>query len=323
MARGQRARRPNWRCSVAVLCLTLAGCSSGGRINTDVQSYRAERNHEAGVLIAHATPGDLAAAALLLAPEDANTRRSLDLIQRAQALAPRRPELVWVQLTICNRSKCEAEAQIAGHLQALDPDNAFAWALDLEKMSASDSDAVTAVIAHMGTSPRMTMYWNQLEVMMVDALAVARPSQDLNTRGLDAIGILAAESIPSLQAIVQACQPKQFDLRGRRAACETMAARMERSDTILTQSLAISLQEGWWPPGGPQQDVLRAKRRQLDYLVATSSRLRWWRLDHDMAVRLEAARITAREEDVARAIIKSQGLPPSPPVSWKDPIYPG
>jgi hypothetical protein len=54
-----------------------------------------------------------------------------------------------------------------------------------------------------------------------------------------------------------------------------------------------------------------------------SSRISWWRMNHDMAVRIEAARSTDREEDVERAVITSLGLPPEPPVNWKDPLHPG
>jgi hypothetical protein len=303
--------------------LMLAGRADAGRNGVGAQSFRAERNRETSVLIAHATPSDLAAAALLLAPDDSNAREPLDLIERAQTLAPRRPELVWVHLAICERLKCEARAQIVVHLQALDPDNGLVWAAGLERVPPSDSGAVTAVIARIGAARRITTYWNQLEVIMVDALAVASPSQDLATRGFYAIGMLAAEPIPHLQAISQACRLEQLDLPGRRAACEAMAARMEQSDTVLTQSLALSLQERWWPAGSPQRDILRAKRRGLDYLMTMSSRIRWWRMNHDMAVRIEAARSNDREEDVERAVIKSLGLPPEPPVDWEDPLHPG
>jgi hypothetical protein len=304
--------------------LMLAGCAYAGRSGADAQSFRAERNREAGVLIAHATPPDLAAAALLLAPADSNAQQPLDLIERAQKLAPERPDFVWVHLAICERVKCEARARIAAQLQALDPDNGFAWAPDLEGLPLSRSDAVTAVIARIGAAPRMTIYWNQLEVMVVDALAVASPSQDLVTRGIYAMGILAAEPIPPLQAISRACRLEQVDLPGRRAACEAMVARMEQSDTVLAQSLALSLQERWWPAASPQRVVLRAKRRRLDYLMTMSSRIpRPWRMNHDMTVRIEAARSTDREEDVERAVIKSLGLPPEPPVDWKDPMHPG
>jgi hypothetical protein len=312
------------RSSIALLCmLTLAGCGYTGRSGADAQSFRAERNREAGVLIAHATPSDLAAAALLLATDGSNARQPLVLIERAQRLAPQRPDLVWVHLEICERLKCAAGAQIAAHLQALDPDNGFAWSPGLERVPPSDPGAVTAVIARIGAARRMTIYWNQLEVMMVDALAVATPSEDLFKRSIYAFGMLAAEPIPSLQAISRACRVEQLDLPGRRAACEAMVVRMEQSDTALAQSLALSLQERWWPAGSPQRGVLRAKRRRLDYLMTMSSRISWWRMNHDMAVRIEAARSTDREEDVERAVITSLGLPPEPPVNWKDPLHPG
>jgi hypothetical protein len=32
---------------------------------------------------------------------------------------------------------------------------------------------------------------------------------------------------------------------------------MEQSSTVLTQSLALSLQEHWWPAGSPQREVAR------------------------------------------------------------------
>lgn len=312
------------RWPIVLLCvLTLAGFVHARRSGTDARSFRAELDREAGVLIPRATPGDLAAAALLLAAAGPNARQPLDLIERAQTLAPKRPELVWVRFVICERLKCEARKQIVARLQALDPDNGFVWAPDLEGLRPSHSDSVTAVIARIGAARRMTIYWNQLEVVMMDALAVASPSQDLAARGVYSIGILSAESIPPLQVISRACRLEQLDLRGRRAACEAMAARMQQSDTMLTQSLALNLQERWWPAGSPQRDVLRAKRRQLDYLMTTSSRIRWWSMNHDWAIRIEAARSTAREEEVARAVIRSQRLPLEPPAAWKDPMHPG
>lgn len=320
--KGLDVRSGELRCSIVLLCmLTLAGCAHARRSGADVQSLRAERNREAAVLIEHPSASNLAAAALLLAPVDPNSRQPLDLIERAQTLAPRRPELVWVHLALCERSNCEARAQITAHLQALDPENGFIWALDLQRLPSSDSDAITAVIARIRAARRMTLYWNQREVMMVDALAVANPSQDLATRSSYAVGSLEVEPVPLFQSMDRDCRLEQLDLRGRRAACEAMVALMEHSDTALTQSLALSLQERWWPAGSPQRDVLRAKRRQLDYLMTMSSRM--WRMSHDAAVRIEAARTTAREEDVERAVIKSQGLPLEPPAGWKDPLRPG
>jgi hypothetical protein len=311
--------------SIALLCaLALAGCAHGKRHPMDADAFWAERRREAEVLVAQATPTNLAAAALLAAPFDLNAREPLDLIERAETLAPQRPELLWLHLAICERLKCEAKAQIEAHLQALDPDNGFVWAPDLVRAQLSGSEAaVTAAIVRIGAGPRMTFYWNPLEVMMVDASAVANPAQSLATRAAVAIGMLAAQAIPPLQPMSKACRLEQFNLPGRRAACEAMVARMEQSDTVLTQSFAISLQERWWPADSPPRDVVRAKRRRLDYLMTMSGRIRWWRMNRDIAVRIDAARRTDREEDVELAIVKSFGLPPEPPMEWKDTLHPG
>lgn len=311
--------------STSLLCaLALAGCAHARGDGTDADAFRGERTREVEVLVAHPTPTNLAAAALLAWPGALSGQRPLELISRAEALAPQRAELVWVHLAICERLKCEAKEQIEVHLQEVDPGNGFVWAADLEHAQSSGSAvAVTAAIARIGAGPRMTFYWNQLEVMMVDALAVASPSQSLATRGFEAIGVLAAQAIPPLQPMSKACRLEELSLPGRRAACEALVARMEQSSTVLTQGLAISIQERWWPAGSPQREVLRAKRRRLDYLMAMSSRIRWWRMNRDMAVRIDAARKTDREEDVALAMIKSFGLRPEPPKDWKDTLHPG
>lgn len=311
--------------STSLLCvLALAGCAHAKGDGTDSDVFRAERTRQVEVLVAHPTPTNLAAAAFLAESGDLIGRRPLELIAQAEALAPQRAELAWVHLAICERLKCEAKEQIEVHLQEIDADNGLVWAADLEQAQSSGSAvAVTAAIARIGASPRMTFYWNQLEVMMVDALAVASPSQSLASRGTEAIGVLAAQAIPPLQPMSRACRLEQLSLPGRRAACEALVARMEQSSTVLTQSLAISMQERWWPASSPQCEVLRAKRRRLDYLMTMSSRIRWWRMNRDMAVRIDAARTTDREEDVELAMIKSFGLPPEPPTAWKDTLHPG
>jgi hypothetical protein len=310
---------------ISLICiLALPGCAHARGDGTDAEAFRAERIREVEVLVAHSTPSNLTAAALLAAPGDLIARQPLELITQAEALAPQRPELAWVQLAICKRLKCEAKEQIVAHLQEIDPDNGFVWAPDLEHAQSSGSTvAVTAAIVRIGAGPRMTFYWNQLEVMMVDALAVANPSQSLATRGTVAIGVLAGQVIPALQPIAKACRLEQLNLPGRRAACEALVAHMKQSSTLLTQGLAISMQERWWAAGSPQREIVSAKRRRFDYRMTMSNRIRWWRMNRDMAVRIEAARKTDREEDVELAIIKSFGLPPEPPMDWKDTLHPG
>ncbi|HLJ38155.1 MAG TPA: hypothetical protein VKT54_07080, partial [Steroidobacteraceae bacterium] len=182
--------------SASLLCLlALVACAHARGDGTDADVFRAQRTRQVEVLVAHPTPTNLAAAALLAWPGDLNGGRPLELIAQAEALAPQRAELAWVHLAICVRLKCEAKEQLEGHLQEIDPDNGFVWVADLEHAQSSGSQvAVTAAIARIAASPRMTFYWNPLEVMMVDALAVASPSQKLVSRGFEAIGTLAAQA---------------------------------------------------------------------------------------------------------------------------------
>jgi hypothetical protein len=97
---------------------------------------------------------------------------------------------------------------------------------------------------------------------------------------------------------------------------------LEQSSTVLTQSLALSIQERWWAAGTPQRSVVDRKRRRLDYLMQTSNRFRWWAMNRDMAAWLEATRRQDREEDVMVAIVLSLGLPAEPPDGWKKAALP-
>jgi hypothetical protein len=310
---------PRRRVASLLLCaLALVGCAHWSAAIPD--QPRIER--EMRTLLEQPTPERLATASILAfwikAP--AQSDRPMKLIEQAEALAPQRPELVWMQLSHCLRT-CDARVQIEDRLTQLDPDNGFVWLADLERAQASGSEAaITAAIVRIGGASRMTFYWNELAVLLTDGLAVAEPTQGLSNRATRAYGLLAAMVIPPLQPMSKACRTDQFAVPGRRAACEVMFARMEHSAAVLTQSLALSVQQRWWPAGSPQRDALAARHRRLDYLLAISSRIRWWRMDRDMAVRLDAARRTGSEEDVELALARSFGLPTDPPADWKDPM---
>lgn len=317
----------NGRVTFALLCgLALAGCAHK---LPDIPTIRAANDREIQSLLAVPTPDRLAAASILEVrasvlemqlERKVRTDPSMKLIEQAEALAPLRPDLVWLQLAHCRRLQCDAKLQIEDHLKTLDPGNGFVWLADLERAKASGSQAaITEAILRIGSSSRMTFYWNELEVRMVDALAEAEPSESLMNRGVEAIGFLAATAIPPLLPMGKACQLEQIAVQGRRAACESMFVRMEQSSSVLTQSFALSMQQRWWPAGSAEHESLMNKHRRLDYLMTASTHSRWWHMNKDMVVRLDAARRTDREEDVEIAMIKSFGLPTDPPADWKDP----
>jgi hypothetical protein len=305
--------------AIELFCvLALGGCSHVASNVVDEASYKAKRRTELEALVAQPSPSTLTTAALLSYPLEDDAAQPLQFIQRAETMAPERPELVWVQRSICQRLECGAAKSIENHLKELDPDNGFAWMPDLERAEQAASDnAVTEAITKIGASKKMTFYWNSLQVTIFDALTVATPRERLSTRAIEAIGILAAQTIPPLQTLSKPCRADQFGLPSRREACEVMATRMEHSDSVLTQSLALSMQERWWQVGSAQRDSLRIKRRQLDYEMQMSGQIRW-RMNRDMAIRIEAARKSEREEDVMRAVMKAYGIPLAVPSDWTD-----
>lgn len=128
------------RCvTFVVLCeLALAGCAHKP---PDLSIIRAQNDREIQSLLDLPTPDHLAAASFLelRLERDAKTDPSMKLIEQAEALAPRRPELVWLQLAHCRRLNCDARIQIEDHLKTLDPENGFVWIPDLERAQASGS----------------------------------------------------------------------------------------------------------------------------------------------------------------------------------------
>jgi hypothetical protein len=307
-----------------ILCIMgLAGCARESR---GVREFDSQRDAEIAALVAEGSAASLATASLM-SRLDTPASRSADLIARAASLAPNRPELIWVQWRECATSHCADEEQIGAHLKTLDPDNGLAWLPDLQEAWARQSPSeVTAVAAQIGAARHMKIYWNSLIVMMVDAFAGNGRSprhsaigRDVSTRMIYSIGILAAVSIPPLQPFGRVCGVDQLDQPGRRAACEAMFARLKDSDTVLTQGLGLRLQEKWWPVASPERKALQAERRQLDYLMMASSRVRPLHMNRDAATRLAAARRSQSETNVMEAMLTAFQEPLERPTDWKDP----
>lgn len=299
-------------------------------VQESADAYRAEL----AFLVREGTADSLATASLLAHSDAINSGAAMlqpaDLIKDAIALAPGRPELIWIQLRDCDSSPCADEMQIAARLQALAPDNGLAWLPNLVAAQSRQSPAeVTRAVAQVGAGEHMSIYWNALTMMIFDSLSHDVKSQrpatfglSANERLIGAIGIMAALDIPSMQAMVHACRVNQFDEPGRRTACESMVASMETSDVVILQSLGLSLQEKWWPAGSPQREALLLRHRQQRYLMLAADRLRPLHLNGDAQTRIDAIRRTRREEDTERAMLIAFHEPLERPANWKSP-FPG
>ena len=315
------------RIYLILLLASLAGCADEAR-----KAREADEQREIAVaeLTARGTAQSLAAASLL--GRFKHARRSQELIDRAVAIAPDQPALAYLQWRECAAvPTCAKEEEIRTRLQAVAPDNGLVWLPELNAAwERADAPAVTGAVAKIGASRHISIYWNSLIVMLVDAFgeksaSTGRPvfAQSPTDRMVDAIGILAAVSTPPLQAIAKSCHADQFDQPGRREACEAMMARLADSDNFLLQRLAVSIQQKWWPEGSLERGQLRARRRQLDYVMLASSRIRVLHVDRDSAQRLEAMRKSNDELDVMRAMLAFHHEPLEPPANWRNPYAPG
>ena len=313
------------------ICLILLLASLAGCADEALKAREADEQREIAVaeLTARGTAQSLAAASLL--GRFKHERRSQELIDRAVAIAPDQPALAYVQWRECAGAQCAKEAEIRTRLQAVAPDNGLVWLPELSAAwERADAPAVTGAVAKIGASRHISIYWNSLIVMLVDAFGEKSPStgrpvfaQSPTDRMVDAIGILAAVSTPPLQAIAKSCHADQFDQPGRREACEAMMARLADSDNFLLQRLAVSIQQRWWPEGSLERGQLRARRRQFDYVMLASSRIRVLHVDRDSARRLEAMRQSNDELDVMRAMLAFHHEPLEPPANWRNPYAPG
>jgi hypothetical protein len=310
-----------WVALIALLwSVALEGCA-GASPTREMSSYVAQRNREIRALLASPTASDFATAAMLAASSiRPRPTLALETAAKAVALAPKAADLAWLQLRICEQLRCRSAARLRERFAALAPDNGLAREDALVAAEAADSPAsVIAALQQIASAGHMTVYWTRLEVRIDDAFKRTRPSQDVVNRFGQGIGVVAAFDIPPLQPFARACNDREISLSGRRAACQAVMTRLEHSDTVIMPRTALEIEAWWWPAGSPQARALAERRREPDYLLLESSRVRFWSMRRDAALRIRAARHAASEQAVERAVLAAHHLPATPPPEWKDP----
>src|SRR5665213_645706 len=148
---------------VLMLCMmAVAGCADESQRYRDIETHR---QAQIAALVAEGSAASLATASLLSGRLVGSKSQSDEYIQRAIAMAPERPELVWMQWRLCSTRECAEEPQIRAHLKAVAPDNGLAWVPDLQEAWARESPTdVTQMVARIGAGRHMTTYWNVLTV---------------------------------------------------------------------------------------------------------------------------------------------------------------
>lgn len=286
-----------------------------------------DESREVAFLVGAGTPDSLAAASLLAHLVETHDARqkpdSSALIGRAAELAPTRPEIIWLLLRDCEMRRCPEESSIAERLRSLDPDNGLTLLSDLKASQAGSPVETTRVIARLGKSRYLHLYWNKSLVMLFDAMthgskappatAVTREADD---RLLHASGVLSAIDVPPFRPIIAACGTGAFAESGRREACESLMARLDDSDSMIAQSLSVSIQSKWWPSSSAEGQTLRSRRLQQEYLIQASGRDRGKQANSDALLRVSEMRKLATEAEVDMAILAAFRDPPLRPDKW-------
>jgi hypothetical protein len=249
--------------------------------------------------------------------------RRLAALGRAVALAPNRPDLVWLQLIACAQVATCDPTPLSMRLHSLDPENGAAWATLLDRAAdLGDGNAVTRCMQLMANSREFDVYWNRSIAHLATALVTARAA-DTRRALIAVIGREAALALPAYEILTNACRPPALDDAARLNACRGVAITMRRGDTYLTEMIGIAIAKRAWPKGSAEYASAAAARRLGEYrmhaeaAIALTSLL-WTNAEARKYLQLLSSYRT--EQEVALAIIRRAGKNTNPPADWKDSV---
>jgi hypothetical protein len=269
-------------------------------------------------LIAAGDADSLAAAAGLGFGPKSDPAEDLSLLRRAAALAPDRPELVWLELQTCGRSPGCDPAPLAQTLHRLDPDNGAAWAPLIDQAAKlGKAGDVAKYLAAVGESKRFDIYWNTIVAHATDALSKVSP--DVRSALVEAIGVEAGRYIPAFQNISKACNESTVQDPARLSACRGVARALRSGDAFITEIEGVSIAKRVWPEGTGEHDGAVEASRVILYHIENSDWAKDLGSESGAIEYLALIRAERREQNVADILIAREGKSLVPPPGWKDP----
>jgi hypothetical protein len=264
-------------------------------------------------------PDELAGDALQ-ALADADGRRALSAIARANVLAPNRPELAWLHARTCMLvAGCESEP-LEARLRKLAPDNGVVWLGPLARaQSRHDKRAEEQILEAMSQAQRFDLYWTGL----VWRLSTARnahapppgtpnaPLQPLTKALDDTTEALSSAVVPAFKPLNTACGLDRTQDPATRVRCERIAQAMQRSDTTLVEAIGIGIAQRLAPPASPAAVVLNERGATLSYRSQAAGAVVRSQVERDRfsAQMIELMKKLPREQDVTVAILRWAGEP--------------
>ena len=308
-------------CAAVCAVATPGTAGTGTAAKTAPDHFQAWRSEAVRTLASRSDANSLATAAALSfiggGPGDA------DLSARASELAPQSAAIGWLRLQLCAAAPGCDTRDAATVLRWVDADNSAAW---LSAMTAAQKDKdtieVDRILADMAHGTRFDLYYNQLIVLMFDALTAVRHELTsaytaTDSAQLDAlIAIANAEIVPAFSALVNACRESAAG-SARREDCLKTSKIMQRGDTVIVQTVGFAIEKRLLPPDSKEAKALSERRALLEWRAAAAAALDIpllpWTKNSRARARLAEMRLRPREEDVCIALLRGHKMALEPP----------
>jgi len=243
---------------------------------------------------------------------------AIQLIAGAADLAPQSAAIGWLHVQLCAETLSCDTRDLATTLRWVDPDNSAAWMAELTSAhKEKDIVEVDRVLSDMAHGTRFDLYYNQIIVLMFDALAAVRrqlpgsvASSDLAT--LTALsGIVSAEITPPFSALIDVCR-ESAAATGRREDCLKLAKIMQKGDTVIVQMVGFGIEKRFVAPDSKEGRSLAERRRLLEWRTSAAAKLDDsilpWTQNARVRTRLAEMRLRPREEDVCIALLRDRKM---------------
>lgn len=253
--------------------------------------------------LAQSSDADSLAAAGLLSSYR-RREQSLPLLALASAAAPARVDLLWLHLQMCtDEASCDPEP-LEKRLRELDGENGAGWfgAVARARKSGDESARLAALDAIAG-SKRVDTYWTTLIARLSRAVFRAE-AVSLPDAASAVTGVMAAISIPAYSDMSNPCRNEHLTRDGALERCRGIARSLMNGDTIITESVGVSIAKRAWPERSPEW-LAASERKSTD---AEGQRVQDWMLDN-MSEFLALCEQHRREQDVFRAVRAALGPP--------------
>jgi hypothetical protein len=246
----------------------------------------------------------------------------VDLISRAADLAPQNAAIAWLHLQLCAATPTCDSRDAGVVLRWVDPDNAAAWMTQLAS-AHKDKDAIEIdrVLADMARGTRFDLYYNQIMVMMFDAVSDAHRELPGGVAATDLAklntltAVASAEVTPSFAPLIEACR-EAAPATERREDCLRVAKIMQRGDTVIVQMVGFGIERRLIPPDSKEARSVAERRHLLEWRSSAASKLDYailpWTQNARVRTRLAEMRLRPREEDVCIALLREHKMPLEP-----------